>query len=167
MKTFIPLLLFALMIVSSNAQSLHSIGSNALMEMSCPESFRVVQETGVTAFVMPRKNDENGPISMRITCYRDAKKEGKDETFVKELLKELTGTNQTIKVGSNFYATSTEKRTDAKRMNWICKAFYISADGYVVFATVQIIESRKDEAQCRELLNSIPSIIQSIKRKKG
>lgn len=135
--------------------------------MNCPEAFHVVQESGKTVFVMPRKNDENGPISMRITCYRDAKKEGEDEAFVKELLKELTGTDQTIKVGSNFYATSTEKRTDSEKTNWICKAFYISADGYVVYATVQIIESRKDEAQCRELLNSIPSIIQSIKRKKG
>ena len=137
------------------------------MEMSCPESFRVAQESDVTAFVMPRKNDENGPISMRITCYRDAKKEGVDETFVKKLLSELTGTDQITKVGTNFYATSTEKRTDSEGMNWIYKAFYISADGYVVYATVQIIDSRKDEAQCRDLLNSIPSIIQSIKRKKG
>lgn len=165
MKSYIPLMQFCLMIASGHAQTLHGIGSKNLMEMSCPEILRVVQESEKTAFAMPGKIDENGPISLRISCFRDARKEGVDENSVKELFQKLTGSDQTFKAGTNFYATSTETRPDPEGRNWIYKTFYIFADDYVLFATVQIVEARKDEDQCKQLLDSIPSIIRSIKRK--
>jgi hypothetical protein len=167
MRTPILFLSWAFLAATGYAQTEHNIGSLALVSFACPPNFSVVQESGTTAYLIPKKNDKDSPISMRISVFRDARKEGVDEGAVKKFLKEFNKTDKLLKEGENWYSTATDKGIDDAGTKWLYSIILISADGFVVHATVQTIDGREKEAQCKELWSAIPKIIQSIERKKG
>lgn len=50
------------------------IGSAMIATTTFPADFLVEQESKDTVFVMPRKHDADGPISLRLTCLRDIRR---------------------------------------------------------------------------------------------
>jgi hypothetical protein len=167
MRTPILFLSWPFLAAASYAQTQHNIGSSALASFACPPNFSVVQESGTTSYLIPRKNDKDSPISVRISLFRDARKEGIDEGAVKEFLKEFNKTDKLLKEGRNWYSTATDKEIDDAGTKWLYTIILISADGFLLHATVQTIDGREKEAQCEEIWSAIPKIIQSIERKKG
>jgi tetratricopeptide (TPR) repeat protein len=144
-----------------------NIGSAAIAATTFPASFRVEQESTNTVFVMPRKNDSDGPISMRLSCLKDLKKEELTTSAHEELLKKLNKTDKVLKAGDNVYSTSTAEEAAPDGTKWVYGHYAIIADDLLVTATIQTIAGREMEPQCKELMDSVPSILKGIRRNKG
>ncbi len=167
MKHLLIVVLLASTALIAVAQTPTDIGTEGVAQMICPQPFFIEQESNDTVYLMPRKQDEDGPVSMRLTVLRDARKEGVSPEKVKNFMKTVNETDTLHEEGGNWYSTRDEKGADSKGTKWIYNSYLIYADGLLVTATVQTIEGRSGEPQCDELKKALPELIRSIKRKNG
>jgi hypothetical protein len=135
-------------------------------KVSLPESFLHEKEDERTVFIMPRKNDENGPISMRLTCLRDIADEKLTPLQVEDLLKETHPNSRILIFGEHKAVTKERDYEDDSGIKWKLTQYTICADNILFTVTIGTVKGRENEAQCKELLDSIPKIFASLKRGK-
>ena len=130
-----------------------------------PESFHYDNEDETTIFLMPRKDDPDGPISMRLTSRNDISKEKFSNDQVKRLLVKLNPGSEVLHFGENLATTCVREEIDENKINWHYVHYAVHADGLLVTVTIQAIKGREKEAQNKELLDEVPRILASIKKK--
>lgn len=91
-----------------------SVDEENLGKVSLPEAFLQEKEDEKTLFIMPRRNDENGPISMRLTCLRDIAGEKLTPLQIEELLKETHPKSEILIFGERKAVTKT-KNSEVQR----------------------------------------------------
>lgn len=165
MKKLLTFIYIMLLSLSLFGQDTHPVGSKSNMTMQIPKVFLAEQESEDTVFIMPRKDDEDGPISLRLTSLRDLKEHELDEDDIKDLLKRFNKTDKVEKYGENLYSTIKKTGASPDGTKWICNHFAIYSDGFLITATIQTIEGREKETQCKELWDAVPDLLKSISRK--
>jgi len=151
-------------IVPALAEEL-AIGSKSAAKISVPEAFQHENEDEKTIFLMPRRNQPDGPISMFLTCLADLSDKGLSENQVQELLDRLNPKSPLLHFGSNLATTQTAdgKSDDGKAWHFVHYAVY--ADQLLVTVTVQTMKGREKEPECQALLDEVPRMLASLKRK--
>ena len=82
------------------AEGAINVGSKGDAATVLPASFHAAQESEDTLFIMPRKDDENGPISMRLTALRDLRDQKLDDKTIRALLMRLNNSQEVKKAGA-------------------------------------------------------------------
>lgn len=129
-----------------------------------PTTFHVARDDEKTLFIMPRKKDMNGPISMRMSCLNDLAGEKLSNADYVALLKRLNDTDKVKKIGPHLSSSATVRETAPDGTNWLFRHFSVIADDMLVTITVQVIVGRENEPQCKELSDAFDTIVASIKR---
>lgn len=76
MTVIYPMKIFSLLVLLLSpmvcfAEIAVPLGSKSAVQLQLPEVFHFDQESDDTVFIMPRKNDLNGPVSLRFTTHSD------------------------------------------------------------------------------------------------
>lgn len=144
-----------------------AIDSKKLALLNIPESFHSAHEEGDTLFLMPRKDDLDGPVSMRFTVIEDLEEKNLTDEQILEFTKRLQRLNKGAELkqaGKNTYSTRDDVATAPDGTNWIYKNYAIIADKMLITATVQTVKGREKEPQCAELEKAIPAMLKSLSR---
>ena len=143
------------------------IGSDSSAALDIPDAFHRANEGGDTIFLMPRRDDMDGPISMRLTCMQDLRGADLTDAQVAELLTKLNSGSKIMTAGKNTYTTQTSQDTAPDGTHWNYRHYAIHADGLIVTATVQVIKGQESEPQCEELISEVQGLLASIRRRMG
>lgn len=163
----ILLLVFAFMLTTLVARSdqLVPVGTNSQGTVTVPDAFWADNDDDKTVFIMPRKDDIDGPISIRITCVRDVKELKLDKKGLRELLSGQ-GPKENLKdLGDRMQISSEREFKDDAEIQWHLRQFAVVAEDLVFAITVGAIKGREKEPQNKELLEALPKIIKSLARK--
>ncbi|GEM_PF-3683224 len=143
------------------------IGTGGRGTFRLPSHFYSENEGPDTLFIMPRKDDPEGPISMRVSWIRDLDQDGFTEEMTHEFLQGLPGGSEIKEVGGNLIISSEQidyEDEDNPQIRWHLRHFTIVSDGLVFNITVGALKGREEEPQCDELLNALPSLMASLSR---
>lgn len=145
------------------------VGSKSVGKVKLPEAFHHENDGEDTLFVMPRKNDLEGPISMRITTLRDLRGENvpadKLDAMIKEMLLKSDENDKLEEVEGKLVSRSNSRFTDPAGVEWILEHRSVHSEGIIFTLTIGTIKGREDEPQCKELHNNLNSIIGTLARK--
>jgi hypothetical protein len=158
--------LFLLTIASSFAVEL-GIGSKSGGLVTIPDGFLHENDDETTIFLMPRKNDPDGPISMRLTCLRDLSDARLSPQQIQALLDRVNPKSALLHFGANLATTQAEDTKDDRGAEWHDVHYAVYADNFLITVTISTVKRREKEPQCKELLDEIPRILASLKRKKA
>jgi len=139
-----------------------TVGSKSKVTCILPEKFFAKQEDEQTVFIMPRKDDLDGPISLRFSTNRDIRESDLTVEQVRQLLKKMNKTENVSKADKNLYSTMDRGEIAPDGIEWKYKHYMIYADGFIITATTQTIVGREKEPQCKELQDQMTSIISSL-----
>ena len=81
---------------------------------------------------------------------------------MEKLLKAVNKVDKVRKSGRHRYTTVDRGDVAPDGTKWIYKHYTIWADGFMITATIQTIDGREDEEQCKELSDKIDAIISSF-----
>jgi hypothetical protein len=143
------------------------VGSASPAAFDVPDAFHRANEGEDTIFLMPRRDDVDGPISMRLTCLQDLRGADLTDAQIAELLKKFNPGSKIMTSGKNTYTTQTSQDTDPDGTHWHYRHFTIYVDGLIVTATAQTIKGRESEPQCEELLSQVQGLLASLRRETG
>jgi len=149
-------------LVRDNAPINIRIGAKGEATAAIPQAFFHTNEEDKTLFCMPRWNDPNGPISMRLTCLEDPRNRGLTKELIYELLKKFNPGSEIHTLGDNIYSSQEEEGKSPDGTDWHYKHYAIYVDRLLVTATIQTAKGREDEAQSKELMSAMPDIIKSL-----
>ena len=141
------------------------VGSRSKGKVLLPATFHHENEGRDTLFVMPRKNDLDGPVSMRITALRDLAGIQLNDDVVKDMLIAEGGDGILERLGGHLI-TQAKSSTfeDPGGIKWVLAQRTILADDIIFTMTVGTGEGRDEEPQCKELKEEIPKIIEGLSR---
>ena len=168
MKTRIAsLLLIPLLFITSCGSSvpegMQRLGSDSPVLISVPEAFLFEHAGPTGVFIMPRKNDMQGPISLKMTALRDLRELELPETAVTDFLKKLHPESKIEQHGTNRSVSSVSSETDPQGTLWDHQHFSIYVDGVLTTATISVIKGRENEPQVQELHDAFGAILTSLK----
>ena len=141
-----------------------SIGKKSSAGINLPAKFHFEQIDDETVFIMPRWNDFDGPISMRMTCLKDLKKDNYSKDNLVEFVKKANPGSKLIKFGDHIATSQKNSFTDKNKVKWSNTHYSILADRFLITCTIQVISGREKEIQVSELMEEITSMFKSIKR---
>jgi hypothetical protein len=141
------------------------IGSKSAGKVTLPESFYHENEGLDTLLVMPRKDDMEGPVSMRITALKDIKGVELNEDQIKEMLLGGKKDRKISTVAGKIVAYSISTFTDPNGIKWNLQHRSVYSEGIIFTMTTGTIAGRSEEPQCKELEDKMDSIIGSLSRK--
>ncbi|MCB1099713.1 MAG: hypothetical protein KDN22_29355 [Verrucomicrobiae bacterium] len=141
------------------------VGSRSKGKVHLAATFHHENEGRDTLFVMPRKNDQEGPVSMRITALRDLAGMQLSDDVVKDMLIAEGGDGTLESLGGRLI-TQVKSSTfeDPGGNKWALAQRTILADDIIFTMTVGTVEGREKEPQCKELEDEIPKIIEGLSR---
>jgi hypothetical protein len=146
-----------------------AIGSNSVGKVKLPETFHHENEGRDTLFVMPRKDDMEGPISMRITTLRDLHRDNipadKLDAAIKLMLLATDEDKELEEVEGKLVSLSNSKFKDSSGIEWILQHRSVHSEGIIFTITIGTMKGRETEPQCKELENKVNSIIATLGRK--
>ena len=140
------------------------VGSAGRATIELPGQFYWSHESKNTILIMPRKDDMDGPISMRLTCLRDLSDLEPDDSQVADLLYKVNPGSKLESAGGNQYTSQKSEETAPDGTNLFLRHYAVHADGLLITATIQTVKGRESEPQCEELLNEFTDIIASLSR---
>jgi hypothetical protein len=143
------------------------IGSKSGGLVTIPDAFLHENDDETTIFLMPRKNDPDGPVSMRLTCLRDLSEAQLSSQQVQALLERLNPKSALLHFGANLATTQAEDTKDDRGIEWHDVHYAVFADNFLITVTISTMKRREKEPRCKELLDEVPRILSSLKRKKG
>ena len=114
---------------------------------------------------MPRQRNPSGPASMLITCLRNLASDKLTSAQVTEMLAHINRGSKVFPEGKNLVSTLVEDGKDDACVGWHYVHYTVCADKLLFTVTVQTIKSREREPQCQELLDAVPGILASLKRR--
>jgi hypothetical protein len=167
MRNIVLILLFLLLPIARCLAGELGVGSDSPAVITIPEAFHHEDESATTLFVMPRKNDMDGPISLRLSFLQEVPEANPSEEKIKELLSHLNPKSELLHFGRNLATSQVEEGLDGQGLKWRFTHYVVYADQLLFAVTVQTIESRDKEPQCHELLEAMPQMLASLKRKKS
>ncbi|MEM0965383.1 MAG: DUF2314 domain-containing protein [Verrucomicrobiota bacterium] len=140
------------------------IGSDHHAETEIPTQFYFIQESEDTLFLMPRKDDPEGPASIRITMLKDLEENGLSEPEAKDLLKTVNETRDVYQQGENWFTFRNSSDSSPDGIDWNYRHYAVYADNLLLTITVQIEDGRESEPQAREAVGALKGIIEALAR---
>lgn len=153
--------------ISSSVALAHGetvIGKKSVGKVELPESFHRSNEGKDTLFVMPRKDDMEGPVSMRITVLQDLKKEHLPQEVIKEILLTSDENEKLDEIAGKLVSFSSSTFKDPAGIEWILQHRSIYSEGILFTMTIGTIKGREKEPQCKELNDKVNAIIATLAR---
>ncbi|HEY1123147.1 MAG TPA: hypothetical protein VGE67_16155 [Haloferula sp.] len=138
------------------------LGNSSPISFALPNGCHHEAEGDKDCFIMPRVNDLNGPISLRMTHLRDHSGVITDETLQRELLLRIQPDSEIHRFGKNLVSPLIREETAEDGTDWIYLHHMITVGGHLCTATVQIIKERRTEPQVAELRDMLPAIFESM-----
>ena len=114
---------------------------------------------------MPRKENMDGPVSMRISVLRDLKEENLTKAQIEKMLLVADEDKKIDHVDGKLVSYSTSSSKDPIGVDWTYQHRSIYADGIYFTMTIGTVKGRESEPQCKELNDSLIAIITSLARK--